>query len=443
MGRVTSALRHRRDSVSQILGDRALVYFGLRGTEAKSLMPIEQLSAVASIIAPPRGGIDAVTYESISRRRVDADRFHIDFDSAEMRSAFRRRLAMLVRRDSLFVVYSPNLFLEDFALASSGVEIAGIPRRMQAMFDHKPWAEGELQRLGVRTMKQRYYAAGALRHGHHQLAYPVVLRPSVGSGGDGLVVARDADDAARFAWAVDPESMVSISPYLESALPINVGGVVWANGQVTVHPISVQLIGIAGCTDKPFGFCGNDFGATSLLATAVIEEVEQHCRTIGHWMYSLGYRGAFGVDYLVDDDTVHFLEINPRLQGSSELSSDLVERSDKPGIILEHAAAVLGVLPTEEPSLLSWVETLDQASHLVVHRTEAVNLQDAKWIDASESPTVDLLSDPPIDVDLGAVIGRLRFESSITNTGRHLLPDVRRHLQNWLVTVDNNDLFLV
>ena len=145
------------------------------------------------------------------------------------------------------------------------------------------------------------------------------------------------------------EAFVSVAPFLSDAVPVNVGATAWHDG-VTVHYPSVQLIGIPECVTRRFGYCGNDFGLAKDLDRAILDQIESATVTIGNWLRSYGYRGTFGVDFLVHDGVLLFTEINPRFQGSTHASCKLAIDAGESCLMLEHLAAIMGMpAPRQRP----------------------------------------------------------------------------------------------
>ena len=49
-------------------------------------------------------------------------------------------------------------------------------------------------------------------------------------------------------------------------------------------------------------------------------------------LQSIGYRGIGGIDYLLKDNCIYFMEVNPRFQASSEYLDKLLIDKGLPGI---------------------------------------------------------------------------------------------------------------
>ncbi|MFQ5952821.1 MAG: hypothetical protein ACE5JK_05390, partial [Candidatus Omnitrophota bacterium] len=65
------------------------------------------------------------------------------------------------------------------------------------------------------------------------------------------------------------------------------------------------------------------------LPRKVIRGVSENMRVIGSWMARSGFRGIFGMDFVVKKDTVYPVEINPRFQNSTGLYTSLEKFQDR------------------------------------------------------------------------------------------------------------------
>lgn len=252
-----------------------------------------------------------------------------------------------------------------------------------------------------------------------------MLRRSRTTGGVGLV--RIDDPAALEAmWPRQDEAFVSVAPYIDRAVPVNVSGVVWRDG-VTVHPASVQLIGVPGCTTRAFGYCGNDFGALADFDVDLVDAIERATVAIGGWLGGYGYRGAFGVDFLVDEHGVPlFTEINPRFQGSTHLSCQIAVLDGQSCLLLEHLAALLDVSVPRRVSLRDWIGVAGSLAHFVVHwpGEDGAAVDPAPLVrELARDPRFlrsDVLTTPVLRTRGGATVARVTVDHRLTETGFEL-----------------------
>ena len=430
MGRGVSLRRRLVEQVSRRLGDRQLIWFGTRGDDAESLADLPQLTHVFSLTNAYRRqmAIDGHALEDLTSVRVDLDTYDIDdHPRDEATDQFRRDLLGVLSQPSVVVTYRPSTFLSAVCFARQDrCTDLGMFKDHQAAFEHKPWVESAVRELELPRLEWAYIADSEQLRTHRYLADgPVMLRRSRSSGGTGLTLVEDLTELAD-AWPKLDEAFVSVAPFVPDARPINIGAVVWDDG-VSIHPASLQVIGHPALTRRPFGYCGNDFGAFADLDAGTIDAIETSTTRIGEWLRRSGYRGAFGVDYLVKDGVPLFTEVNPRFQGSTHLSAEISVRRDEPCILLEHVAAHLGLERPVRPPLKDYVGAECSRAHLVVHHLG----EDPEHLDPHElirhfiaKPTAvrtDVHTRPSLTTLPGGVVARLTVEDRATTDGFDLL----------------------
>lgn len=416
------------------------MWAGLRGEDVEPLVDLPHLAESFSIIAPytRRTSVTALAYEQLSGRREDLETWDIDDHLDQPASIeFRRALLSALRKPSALLPYRPSSFLSavHFARRDRCLNL-GLFGAHQAAFEHKPWVESALRDIGVATIpwtyvadEDQYATLKSLQTG------PVVLRRSRSSGGSGFVVIDDGDQLRR-EWPANSEGFVGVAPYIADALPVNVGATVWHDGVTVQHP-SVQLIGVPACVDRRFGYCGNDYGAVRALPTDTLRAIEDSTRRIGVWMGRHGYRGTFGVDFLVTDGQALFTEINPRFQGSSASSARLSVEQGRPCLFVEHIAAMLGLDAPSSPSLVELVAGTRALSNVVVHllapAREDVRISELQTRLRQVCPTArfDVLPPTGVTVEPGAVVLRYVASESVTTTGFDLSDQHSAAIELW------------
>lgn len=427
-----------RTQVTERLGRRRLVWIGTRGEDAESITDLVQFTAAYSVISrlDSRASIASLSLEELTGVRPDLDTYDLDdhlrdAEVGELRANVLRSLS----GDSALLTYRPSSFASGVAFSRlDRCRYLGLFSGLQSAFEHKPWLESSIAGLGIAHIPWTYVAdldqfetVRLLDDG------PVMLRPSRTTGGVGLVRLDDSDRLEEL-WPDEAEAYVSVAPFIEGGVPVNVGAVAWHDG-ITIHSASLQLIGIPGCTTRPFGFCGNDFGAVGELDNPVLDEIERSTVAVGDWLRGFGYLGAFGVDFLVKDNVPLFTEVNPRFQGSTHASCRMSVERDESCILLEHLAAFLGIGAPPTLHLRDLAHRTDQLAHIVVHHTKP----DPRSIDASV--LVDRMSDEfgfvradvvagaDLVVEPGAAIARLTVRDRVTRTGFDLDP-------RWATAID-------
>jgi hypothetical protein len=419
--------------ISRRLDGRRLIWFGTRGDDVEAALELPEMAAAFSIISRfrSRDYVTALALEDLTGRRVDLDSYELDdhLHEPEVRELRSAIFTALAGRSAVFT-YRPSTFLSAICFARRDrCQYVGLFKDHQNAFEHKPWVETAVADLGLPHIPWTYVAdedqfdtLRMLRDG------PVMLRRSRSSGGTGLV-RLDDETGLRDAWLSSDEAYVSVAPYVDGGLPVNIGAVAWRDG-VTFHPASVQLIGQPSLTRRPFGYCGNDFTAVNQLPASTIASMEHSTRVTGDWLRSQGYVGAFGIDFLVKDGVPLFTEVNPRFQGSTHASCQLSVEMDESCLLLEHMAALLG-LPAPDPvPLARLIRDSPPLSHVVLHNTDAEPAAPditAVLAEAAALPgfcRADVRARPNVPVESGATIARVTLRRPVTTTGFDLDADV-------------------
>lgn len=412
--------------VSRALGPRELIWFGTRGDDVDAVTDLPQLAHAFSVIGSyqSRATVPGLALEDLDDQRVDLDSYDIDNNlGQEAVKHLRQQILRVAGSQSAVFTYRPSAFLSAICFARVGrADYLGLFKDFQAAFEHKPWVESEVATLGIPRVPWTYVADEDQLEAVRLFDQgPVVMRPSRTSGGVGIVrVESDRDLAAS--WLRESESFVSIAPFVDDATPVNIGAVVWRDG-VTVHHASLQLIGIPELTERPFGYCGNDFGAVRDFPRVTVDAIERSTRIVGEWLRSRGFRGAFGIDFLVKDEQPLFLEVNPRFQGSTHASCRIARLAGEPCLMLDHLAAHLGLPCPQRPALYDQTRTCPDISHVILHHpgTPARDVDALARLgpvpDLESFSHADVLADRRHQVHPGATVARVTLFQRVTSSG--------------------------
>ncbi len=153
----------------------------------------------------------------------------------------------------------------------------------------------------------------------------LMLQESISSGGNGTHLL-SYDDCNNYVKMKNSKESYIISPYIDNSIPINVHLVVFDDDCI-VFPVSHQII---YNENDSFRFMGADFytNFTNKIYDCIIE----NSHIIGNELRKIGYRGVCGIDYLIKDDNIYFLEVNPRFQASTFLLNNHLAEIDIPSI---------------------------------------------------------------------------------------------------------------
>lgn len=426
--------RQRLREIEARLGNRRLVYFGTRGSDARALTSVRNFDAAFTQVAPLGApGIEEVCLETLKGERVDLNRYSIDDDPSPAVGELRRGLLKAFGRPAAVIPYRSTAVLASaWFPRADRVLYLGLFHEHQASFDHKAWVETQLAAAGVRVVPWRYYADDELSL-VREIADrgPIVVRSNRSDGGAGLALVRDSEDVAGV-MPPHRDGFFAVAPLMSDVVPLNVNACVFPGSVVSLHPPSLQLIGLQAGTTRPFGYCGNDFARASALDGGVLDAFEQTATKVGQWMAARGYVGVFGVDALVHGGTVHVTEVNPRFQGSSSLSAQISRDMDRPDLFLDHLAAFIGLPAPPHMPLREMARRQPTCAHVVCHnlspypcrlRRQAVNIRPFRC---------ELLPATEVAVAPEAMLFDARFDRAVTTDGSALLPETEAEIRRAL-----------
>ena len=153
----------------------------------------------------------------------------------------------------------------------------------------------------------------------------IVLQDATLGGGKGSFI---VDSFESFCSAINTMQNsnglvgeVFVSDYIADGRDWSVQGVVTRYG-VFIGPVQRQIIADPNLSNTSIPgtekFCGIEILADD-QHTWQSSQLTKNARVIGQELYDRGYRGIFGVDSLVTDDTVYTIEVNARITGATPL----------------------------------------------------------------------------------------------------------------------------
>lgn len=121
---------------------------------------------------------------------------------------------------------------------------------------------------------------------------------------------------------------------------LTIEGCVTRHGTL-VGPLETELVGCAELTPYSGGWCGNEVFAaheSTLLTADIRQQAQQATSALGEQLRQAGYRGCFGLDFLLDQDTgaLYLGEINPRITGATPLTNQAMLDADSAPLLLFH-----------------------------------------------------------------------------------------------------------
>ncbi|MEA1936999.1 MAG: ATP-grasp domain-containing protein [Patescibacteria group bacterium] len=122
-----------------------------------------------------------------------------------------------------------------------------------------------------------------------------------------------------------------------------------AGNKILVSKPIFQITGLSSYNKNSFGTCGNDYVYPEKLKKEERKKIFDCVKKIGNYLKKTGYQGIFGLDFIVSDNDVNLIEINPRLIASIPVFTKLQIQNKQSPFLLLHILEFL-TLPS---SLLS------------------------------------------------------------------------------------------
>ena len=104
-----------------------------------------------------------------------------------------------------------------------------------------------------------------------------------------------------------------------------------------------QITGLTDYNKNQLGTSGNDYSYGEMLGDIEKKKIFEYTKKIGEHVAQLGYRGIFGLDFVINENDVDLIEINPRFVGSISLFTKLQLQKEEIPFLLLHLLEFLRI----------------------------------------------------------------------------------------------------
>lgn len=265
-----------------------------------------------------------------------------------VRRGLAAALAQASSEDWLAVCPYPSPDLAGLA-ARAGIPCRTIDGETFRWFARKANLLAGLEELGLPRLAGRWMRLRGTRYRElaSEFGSKFVVQLDLAAAGFGTVVVESEEQCASAAERFG-DCEVWVAPYA-GALSYNVNAIATPEGTVAGYP-SVQIVAQAALNHAHTGHCGNDFTATAETACSILDGIREQTVRVGGWMAARGFRGLFGLDFVMDERTgvPCAVDLNPRWQASTSLQAQAERRSGRAPLAAVEIAYQAGLVSGRE-----------------------------------------------------------------------------------------------
>lgn len=137
-----------------------------------------------------------------------------------------------------------------------------------------------------------------------------IVQQNVSEGGEGTHILKK--DTPIMNVLNESETFLA-APFFEKSISLNVTLLINNDGEYISCPISLQVF------DDKNNYIGSDFIAGNYVYQTHKNSIDNFIIKIAKILMEISYIGICGIDFIIHNDELYFIEFNPRFQGSSFL----------------------------------------------------------------------------------------------------------------------------
>lgn len=311
--------------------------FGFQGLRATDSITVENIVPLDFLIACDYG-LDGpewdrrLRYFAVERGQNK----RIVWTHSSLVEAYERTLGPQIREflsqrnmPQYIIPYRSTEFLGNLSEQAGGrLSILANPVEIKTRFDDKVSFRRRAVEVGLAVPPGDVVALGELGDKEFDEFGPaMIISEKIGSSGNQTHLIESAEslrgkrDELIEKWG--PDAPVIVTAFLDGPA-LGAAGVI-CNGKPWMSQPSVMFTGIPGCSMHRFDYAGSDYAAYRLVSDESRRKIEEATLKIGDWIAEAGYRGIYGVDFIVHRGEPYAIELNPRVLGTTQLMTELEE----------------------------------------------------------------------------------------------------------------------
>jgi hypothetical protein len=283
-----------------------------------------------------------------------------------------------------------------------GLQVCLPPVALRNHLDSKITTTELANRAGVASVPNvlaRVESYAALRRAASALGDDLVVQLPHGDSGNTTFFISGENDFGQHAEHIAAQPVVKVMRRIRCR-QLTIEGCVTRHGTL-VGPLQTELVGFAELTPFGGGWCGNEVFAadeSTILSADIRQQAQRATLAMGEQLQRAGYRGCFGLDFLLDQDTgaLYLGEMNPRITGATPMTSQAMLDAGSVPLVMFHLLEWFGA--NYELDVAAFNQTWLRAEHL------------ASW----SQMILENTSDDPVVVSVAPQSGIWRMRSDGT-----------------------------
>jgi len=169
---------------------------------------------------------------------------------------------------------------------------------------------------------------------------PFVLQSGFGFAGSGTFLIHAKTDWDNHVNEMEGKK-VKVSRFIKG-IPVTINACATRHGTL-YSPACLQITGLPEYTTSWGGTCGTSWDID--IDDQVSQKIYSSTKTIGDQMYKQGFRGIFGLDFIIEEGTqeIYIVENNARIVASIPFYTGIQEKENQPFLLAYHLLEVLEI----------------------------------------------------------------------------------------------------
>lgn len=214
-----------------------------------------------------------------------------------------------------------KLGLLDYAICLNNQDLI---KFMNSKFKTKKYLKDYIPVLDYFFIKGKEYDFEKIKQKYGN--YEFVIQTEECSGGFNTIALNENNKSDI---KIDKNETYMVTKYCKNNIPVNISVLISEN-DITLLPPSMQNIELS---HNRLMYKGSDFITYKEIVNNKMDlKLKKYAFTVGELMQKKGYRGILGIDSIIYNDEVYFMEINPRFQNSATILNKALQEKNLPSL---------------------------------------------------------------------------------------------------------------